>query len=186
MCSGIVIAFLVQTLGIGLGYVFLDGETGEPRSFRVAGNNVLEGMLTTDMNAEVLEEITAYITENSSEYGQKELILYGNIPGLSYYLDMPPAIYTTWADLDSNPYERLLEELLEIGRRVGDNREERPLVVITPQLDAFLAGNEEAMDFWGTDRAECEKDQKLNAVGNFLSENSYEQVFANEAFIIYR
>lgn len=186
MCSGIVIAFLVQTLGIGLGYVFLDGETGEPRSFRVAGNNVLEGMLTTDMNAEVLEEITAYITENSSEYGQKELILYGNIPGLSYYLDMPPAIYTTWADLDSNPYERLLEELLEIGRRVGDDREERPLVVITPQLDAFLAGNEEAMDFWGTDRAECEKDQKLNAVGNFLSENSYEQVFANEAFIIYR
>lgn len=183
MCAGIVIAFFVQAVGLGFGYVFLDGETGETRSFRVTGNHVLEGMLTTNMNGEVLEEITAYMTENMAEYGKKGLILYGNIPGLAYYLDMPPAIYTTWADLDSNPYDRLEEELSEISLGMGDDR---PLVVITPELDAFLAGNEEAMDFWGTDRAACEQDKKLGVIGRFLSENAYEQVFANEAFIVYK
>ena len=186
MCTGMVLGFFVQALGIGFGYVFLDGEMGEPRIFRVAENKVLEGMRTNELNAEVLEEITAYMIENYAEYGQKELILYGNIPGLAYYLDMPPAIYTTWADLDSNPYERLQEELLEISESKGDNREERPLVVITPRLDAFLAENEQAMEFWGTDRAACEQDEKLGAIGSFLMENSYEQVFANEAFVIYR
>lgn len=186
MCMGMVLGFFVQALGIGCGYVFLDGEMGELRIFRVAENKVLEGMRTNELNAEVLEEITAYMIENHAEYGQKELILYGNIPGLAYYLDMPPAIYTTWADLDSNPYERLQEELLEISESKGDNREERPLVVITPRLDAFLAENEQAMEFWGTDRAACEQDEKLGAIGSFLMENSYEQVFANEAFVIYR
>ena len=78
---------------------------------------------------------------------------------------MPPAIYTTWADLDSNPYDRLEEELSEISLGMGDDR---PLVVITPELDAFLAGNEEAMDFWGTDRAACEQDKKLGVIGRFL------------------
>ena len=99
---------------------------------------------------------------------------------------MPPAIYTTWAYLDSNPYERLQEELLEISKNKGSNQEERPLVVITPQLDAYLAENEQAMEFWGTDRAACEQDEKLRAIGSFLTENSYEQVLANEAFVIYR
>ncbi len=186
MCSGILIAFFIQAVGLGFGYVFLDGETGETRSCRVAENRVLDGMLTTGLNAEVLEEITVFMTENQSEYGQKELILYGNIPGLAYYLNMPPAIYTTWADLDSNPLERLREELWEITESKGSNWEERPLVIITPQLDAYFAGNEQAMSYWGTDAADCEQDEKLSAIGEFLTENEYEQVFANEAFVVYR
>lgn len=186
MCSGILIAFFIQAVGLGFGYVFLDGETGETRSYRVAENRVLDGMLTTGLNAEALEEITVFMAENQSEYGQKELILYGNIPGLAYYLNMPPAIYTTWADLDSNPLERLREELWEITESKGSNWEERPLVIITPQLDAYFAGNEQAMSYWGTDAADCEQDEKLSAIGEFLTENEYEQVFANEAFVVYR
>lgn len=186
MCSGILIAFFIQAVGLGFGYVFLDGETGETRSYRVAENRVLDGMLTTGLNAEALEEITVFMAENQSEYGQKELILYGNIPGLAYYLNMPPAIYTTWADLDSNPLERLREELWEITESKGSNWEERPLVIITPQLDAYFAGNEQAMSYWGTDAADCEQDEKLTAIGEFLTENEYEQVFANEAFVVYR
>lgn len=185
MCAGILAAFFVQAIGIGFGYVFLDGELGEPRIFRVGENRVLEGMRTSALNGEVLEEITVFMLENRSEYGQKELVLYGNIPGLSYYLDMPPAIYTTWADLDSNPYERLCEELLSITQNRGSNAEERPLVVITPSLAAWLSKDEQAMDFWGTDRTFCEQDKKLAAIGEFLEVNAYEEVFANEAFVVY-
>lgn len=185
MCAGILAAFFVQAIGIGFGYVFLDGELGEPRIFRVGENRVLEGMRTSALNGEVLEEITVFMLENRSEYGQKELVLYGNIPGLSYYLDMPPAIYTTWADLDSNPYERLCEELLSITQNRGSNAGERPLVVITPSLAAWLSQDEQAMDFWGTDRVYCGQDKKLAAIGEFLEVNAYREVFANEAFVVY-
>ncbi len=186
MCSGILIAFFIQALGIGFGYVFADGEMGEPRIFHVAENPVLEGMRTNEMTAEVLEEITVFMLENSSEYGRKDLILYGNIPGLAYYLNMPPAIDTTWADLDSYPLERLMEELERISKSRGSDKKERPLVVLTPQIDAFLAGNEQAMEFWGTDRAAYGQDKKLEMINRFLAENAYEQVFSNEAFVVYR
>ena len=107
MLSGIMIAFLIQAVGIGCHYVFLDGETGEERRFHVADNSVLAGMYTGEMNAETLEEISAFMTENKAEYADKKLILYGNIPGLAYYLDKPPAIYTTWADLDTSSLSQL-------------------------------------------------------------------------------
>ena len=186
MCAGILAAFFIQAMGIGACYVFLDGELGEPRIFRVGENPVLEVMRTSSLSAEVLEEISVFMLENRLEYAQKELVLYGNIPGLSYYLDMPPAIYTTWADLDSNPYERLEEELLAITQSRGRDTEKRPLVVITPGLAAWFAGDEQAMDFWGTDRTSCGQDKKLAAIGEFLEVNTYEQVFANEAFVVYR
>lgn len=186
MCAGILAAFFIQALGIGACYVFLDGELGEPRIFRVGENPVLEGMRTSSLSGEVLEEISVFMLENRLEYAQKELVLYGNIPGLSYYLDMPSAIYTTWADLASNPYERLKEELLAITQSRGRDAEKRPLVVITPGLAAWFAGDEQAMDFWGTDRAYCEQDKKLAAIVEFLEVNAYEQVFANEAFVVYR
>ncbi|MCM1125411.1 MAG: hypothetical protein NC429_02980 [Lachnospiraceae bacterium] len=186
MCAGVLTAFMVQALGIGVGYVFLDGELGEPRIFRVAENPVLAGMRTSSLNSEVLEEISVFMLENYSEYVGKELILYGNIPGLSYYLDMPPAIYTTWADLDSNPYERLKEELLAISRDRAASPAERPLVIITPGLAAYLSGDESVMEFWGVNPADYEKDLKLAAIGEFLESNVYEEVFANEAFVVYQ
>ncbi len=186
MCAGVLVAFLIQALGIGVCYVFLDGELGEPRVFGVAENPVLAGMRTSSLNGEVLEEISVFMLENCSEYAQKELVLYGNIPGLSYYLDMPSAIYTTWADLDSNPYDRLKEELLAITEDRGDNIEGRPLVVITPGLAAYLSADEQAMDFWGVNPEDCEQDQKLAAIEEFLQVNAYEQVFANEAFVVYQ
>ena len=66
------------------------------------------------------------------------------------------------------------------------DKKERPLVVLTPQIDAFLAGNEQAMEFWGTDRAAYGQDKKLEMINCFLAENAYEQVFSNEAFVVYR
>ena len=185
MFSAILIAFFIQAIGIGCGYVFLDGEMGEARSYQVEGNSVLEGMHTTAVNAEVLEEITTYMTENKAEYENKELILFGNIPGLAYYLDKAPAIYTSWADLDTNPLARLKDDLAEITATTGNNEQVRPLVILTPQLAAYLSGDEEAMNYWGTDKDSCAGNEKLYAISQFMNDNSYEQAFANEAFVIY-
>lgn len=184
MLSAILLAFFVQAVGIGCCYVFLDGETGEKREYKVAENRVLQGMYTNEMNAETLEEITFFMTENQGEYGDKKLILYGNIPALSYYLDKPPAISTTWADLDTSSLEQLKKELEELSRAAKQG-EESPLVILTPALAAYLSGDKKAVEWWGSDKEALAQDEKLRAIQEFMIENSYEQAFANEAFVVY-
>jgi len=184
MLSAILLAFFVQAVGIGCCYVFLDGETGEKREYKVAENRVLQGMYTNEMNAETLEEITFFMTENQGEYGDKKLILYGNIPALAYYLDKPPAISTTWADLDTSSLEQLKKELEELSRAAKQG-EESPLVILTPALAAYLSGDKKAVEWWGSDKEALAQDEKLRAIQEFMIENSYEQAFANEAFVVY-
>lgn len=185
MAAGVLAAFFVQAVGIGFGYVFLDGETGEKRDYKVAANPVLQGMYTSEMNAETLDEISYFMTEHKAEYEDKKLILYGNIPGLSYYLDKPPAIDTAWADLDSYSFSRFKEELAGITQALSGGVGERPLVIITPVLAAYLSGDEEAMAWWGVDQESCAGDEKLDAIRGFMEENAYQQVFANESFAVY-
>ncbi len=185
MFSGMMIAFFVQALGVGCQYVFLDGETGEPRVYKVAANPVLHGMHTSEMNGETLEEISRFMTEHRAEYESKKLILYGNIPGLSYYLDKEPAIYTAWADLNTNSLERLEEELQELAGLYKENHKDRPLVILSPPLAAYLSGEEKTIAWWGVDVESCKKDEKLKAIEDYMEAGAYEQVFGNEAFVVY-
>lgn len=185
MVSAMVLAFLVQSLGLGVCYVFKDGETGEKRSMKVINNQVLQGMYTTPANAETLDELSIFMTEHEAEYEEKELILYGNIPGLSYYLDKAPAVFTSWADLDTNSLELLCEELQDISKELGEKKAERPLVILTPGLAAYLSEDAEGMEWFGIDADLCSKDEKLSAIGTFIKENNYEQVFANEAYVVF-
>ena len=190
MVSAALIAFFIQAMGVGFCYVFMDGEMGEERNHQVEANPVLSGMYTNGLNSETLEEISVFMMENKAEYQDKGLILYGDIPGLSYYLDHPPAIYTSWPDLATNSLSQLQQELKEISAELKsskeDGKEKRPLVIITPDLAAFYRQDEAAMEWFGTDREACSGDEKLEAILNFVKENSYEEIFANEAFVVYQ
>ena len=62
---------------------------------------------------------------------------------------------------------------------------QRPLVIMTPAIDAYFSGNSDAMAFWGADKESYDKDEKLSAIRYFMEKNAYSQVFANEAFVIY-
>ena len=168
MVSAMVLAFLVQSIGLLFCYVFLDGETGEKRDSKVTDNQVLAGMYTNSANADALSALSRFMEERESEYAGKELILYGNIPGLSYYLDRESAVFTSWPDLDTNSFTRLnksLEDINEWMHAKGAGVEsDRPLVIL------------------GTNASEGEK---LDAILAFMSENNYEQAFENDAFVVY-
>ncbi len=168
MVFAMVIMFLVQSVGLGFGYVFRDGENGEVRNRTVMHNEVLSGMYTSALNAETLDELGIFMIEHESEYADKELILYGNIPGLSYYLDRAPAIFTSWPDLASSSKEQLVEELTQISGAISE-KGERPLVILTPEIE-------------NKDTAE---DEKLLAIMQFIDKNEYARVFDNEAFVLY-
>ena len=171
MASAMVLAFFVQSIGLGCFYVFLDGEDGKKRTGIITENPVLKGMYTTDLNGETLSELSAFMTENEEQYTGKKLILYGNIPGLSYYLDRAPAIFTSWPDLDTNSYERLKTDLDKLSGLMAEKGAERPLVIVSPYCwEDNLSGG---------------KDEKLSAIRDFMDENDYRQVFENEAYVVY-
>lgn len=168
MVSAMVLAFFVQSMGLLVCYVFLDGETGEKRDSRVMHNQVLAGMYTNAANADALSSLSGFMAEKDSEYEGKKLILYGNIPGLSYYLDRESAVFSSWPDLDTNSFARLQESLENINEwmhgKGGGIGADRPLVIL------------------GGDPPEGEK---LDAILAFMSENKYEKVFENGAFAVY-
>ena len=94
-------------------------------------------------------------------------------------------MYTTWPDLNTNSLVQLSEELTAVSQEIKTGDIERPLVVMTPAIDAYFSGNDDAMVFWGTDRESYDQDQKLHAIWDFMEENAYRQTFANEAFVVY-
>ncbi len=179
MTTAMVIAFLIQAVGIGCNYVFLDGEDGQKRDTTVEGSRILRGMKTNAGNAGTLEELNTFMLENNTEYRNKKVILYGNIPGLSYYLHKAPAVYTSWADLDTNSYERLAEDLNTLNQTMTE--ENRPLVIFSEEIMAQvldLQGN-------GTEGDGSVWEQKLKVILDFMTANGYRMVFGNEKYVIF-
>lgn len=169
MCAAVVLAFLIQALGVGCRYVFLNGEGGERLDTSVEGSRILKGMKTDAFTAETLEEINTFLLEKNTQYAEKNVILYGNIPGLAYYLDKAPAIYTTWPDLDTNSYERLVEDLESVTGEISKTGN-RPLVILSSQQQV----------------SENEMQQKKRAeIERFMIQNQYTEVFSNEKFVVY-
>lgn len=126
---------------------------------------VLAGMYTSQANAESLESLFAYL-QSHEELDGKELILYGNIPGLSYYLDRPCAIRTSWPDLDTSSYEDLKSDLNALSTKIAltDIDKPTPLVILA---------------------ADAQEGDKLSAIRDFMEEYSYQLAFQNERFLVY-
>ena len=179
MTMAMVIAFLIQAVGIGCNYVFLDGEDGHKRDTTVEGSRILRGMKTNAGNAGTLEELNTFMLENNTEYRNKKVILYGNIPGLSYYLHKAPAVYTSWADLDTNSYERLAEDLNTLNQTMTE--ENRPLVIFSEEIMAQVLDLQEN----GMTGDGSVWEQKLKAILDFLTENEYRKAFENEKYAVF-
>lgn len=108
----ILLMTFVQGIGFGCHYVFRDGIYGEKRLYTVDNSPVLKGMHTTKENAESLEGLIDFCQKNG--IGEEPLLFWGDAPGLSYILDTPSAIFTTWPEIPSNTYgalDKALEEL---------------------------------------------------------------------------
>ena len=85
-----------------------------------------------------------------------EILIYGDLPGLSYYLQLPPAISSTWPNLESYPAAEFTAQLEKLK---AENR--KPFVVV----------------------AHCEEqnEEKEKALTAFLEELNYSQTMASGA-----
>ncbi len=150
---------LVQGIGFGCNYVFRDGIYGEERLYTVNNSPVLKGMYTTEENAESLTGLIDFCGKNG--VGEKPLLFWGDAPGLSYILDTPSAIFTTWPEIPSNSYGELDRALKEL--------EWNPDIILHNEP--------------GRDIVEGEK---TDLILDYIAEYHYTCIYENNCYKIYR
>lgn len=155
----IILMTFVQGIGFGCTYVFRDGIYGDKRDARVENSRILKGMYTTRENAESLTELIAFCEENSVT--ESPVLLWGDAPGLSYILDVPSAIFTTWPEIPSNTYAALEEALSGLTWQ--------PAVILHNDTGKPMAEGE-----------------KSDLILDYIAEHPYEKIFENNNYKIYR
>lgn len=175
---------IFQSVCFGQIFVFRDGMHGEVRDTKITQNAIVRGMYTNRENAEAIEEITAFA--NEKRLSESEVLLYGKIPAMSYILNIPPAISTSWPDLNSYEYETMVLEMEELERK-GSN----PVILISSAVSAWIT---EDMETWQTlaegqsdlDIEEWKADKKLMLMKKYMQTYKYTETFSNQKFAVYQ
>ncbi len=160
--AGCLLVLAVQSIGFGSVFIFRDGSNTEKRDTKIENNGILKGMYTTKASGTDLEEIISFWEKSDFQGQNTSVILYGDVPGLSYLLDAPSAITSTWANLES--YNRTFwdRDFAEVEKGIDKSR---PVVI---------RGNRYV--------PEDEKGELLNL---FLEKYEYQEIFANETVTMY-
>ncbi len=176
--------FLFQSTLFGAEFVFVEA-TGAQEVTGVAENNeVLKGVKMSPERAQWMTEISAYVEEEQLQ--GREVILYGWLPSLSYYLQMPSA-FNPWSDLDSYSVSRMQQDLQEVEDEIAEGTEP-PVIIIEKDYWEYLNGGTEALKASGATEKKIttiEQDSKWLLIVEFMEKYGYEQTFINEKFAVY-
>lgn len=155
--------FLVQSVAFGTVFVFQEATGAQDASASVENNQMLKGVVMSPERAEWMEEISAYVEEK--ELQGREVILYGQIPALSYYLQMPSA-FNPWSDLRSYSLETMKKDMEKVRDELEAGTGERPVII------AENSGG-------------ISEDAKWQLIVDFMEDYEYQKTFENEKFVIW-
>lgn len=174
--KGLLTAFLCMCLfqfgGFGTRFVFAEATGVSHATASVENNDILRNIKMSPDKARWLTELSGYVEEQGL-WG-REVILYGYVPSLSYYLQMPPA-FNSWSDLRSYGYDVMAGDLEEEERRIREENGEKPVVLVDytwkePEHDV------ERKRLW---------EEKWKLILDFMDRNGYELTWQNDRFAIY-
>lgn len=177
---------LFQFAGFGAGFVFAEATGVRDAGSYVENNDILENVRMSPEKARWVGELSDFADKNGLK-GQ-EVILYGSIPALSYYLEMPSA-FNPWSDLDSYGHEVMEEELEKLAEAIGEHGALRPVIIIENRYVLYGEGGLAALEAAETPEKTVRKmaeDMKWPLLWRFMEELGYEQAFRNEKFAVYR
>ena len=155
--------FLLQSIGFGTRFVFVEGNGIKKVDAKIVNNAILKGIYTNEERAQWISEISDYVSKQ--ELTGREVLLYGNIPALSFYLQMP-ATFNPWSDLLSYSQESMEEAMVEMDDNLDDEAD-MP-VVILDQSRLSVTG-----------------DPKLDMIKDFIKKYGYIMSFSNEKFALF-
>lgn len=166
----VLVCTAVQSILFGIGFVFHDqGAQGGNSRIALQCSNTGAGLATTENKKEALEELDEYLCQNN--LNKKQVILYGDIPSIAYLFDMESAVFTTWADLDSNGIDFLEADLNHLS---GETAPEALPVIIFGRSSVESLTEVDGLAY-----------QKLVLIMDFAEGNGYRQCFGNEAYTVF-
>lgn len=110
-------------IGFGNTYVYTEAGSVRERTAKLDNHPILKGVYMTQSKADILGGISDYVMEN--HLTGREVILYNMNPGLSFYLQMPPA-FNCWISLGSYSGEKLEKDLEESAKEAI-----QPIIILT-------------------------------------------------------
>lgn len=183
---GVFLALMIcQSVGFGTKFVFVETRGATQTVAEVSNNEVLAGIKMNPERAEWLEELTAYVQDQGLQ-GQ-EVILYGQVPSLSFYLQMPSA-FNPWSDLRSYTFTRMQESMGQVSAELratlaasseGDDVDAPVVIVEKNYYETVKDMQTNAPD--ATDAAVL----KWSLIGDFMEEFGYGLIFENEKFVVF-
>ena len=183
--GGFFLLFFIQVGLFGRSFVFAEGTGVQELSAQVTNNETLKGVWMSEERAGWMQEISEYV--NTGELAGKDVLLYGQIPALSYYLQMPAA-FNPWPDLDSYQIAQMEEDMLKMQERMDADATYRPVVLLEKKYAIYLEEGEAALKAMQPTEKEWEyivDNPKLTLIGKFMEDYGYEKTFENEKFVIY-
>lgn len=171
------------------GAVFVFAEsTGVRNAYSYVENiPVLQGIRMNEDKSRWMTELGQYVEDEELE--GREVILYGQIPSLSFYLQMPSA-FNPWSDLDSYSVEQMELDLSATAEAMELNPEYRPVIIIEREYITYLSGGDSALrDLLGLGEARISEiigDKKWPLLLEFMEEQDYRPDFSNGKFTVYR
>lgn len=150
--------------------VFCEAYGGKNLHTKIVNNDILKGMKTSPDRAKEIENLTSFVQEEGLK--EKELLLYGGIPSMAYYLDMP-FVFTAWPDLRSYNREVLVQNLKELEQQVAAGEKELPILLLGNPQGTVL--NQEDAEI---------ADEKLLILQRFAVRNHYIVKYESEKFVL--
>lgn len=175
---------LLQGTMFGWTYVFSESDGGENLHTKIENNDILKGMRTSPDRAQVFAEISEYVSKEGLK-GQ-EVILYGQIPAMSYYLEMPFAI-SSWPDLPSYNYSVMEADLKEVRSRI-ETGQAAPVILVEKVPGTYLAEGREGLAALGSADSVAdalETDKKLALLKQMIEKYGYTVTFSNDKFVLF-
>ncbi len=174
-----------QSVGFGTKFVFVETRGATQTEAEVSNNDVLTGIKMNPERAEWLEELTAYVDEQQLQ--GHEVILYGQVPSLSFYLQMPSA-FNSWSDLRSYTFARMQESMEQVSAELSatlaassDGDDVNAPVVIVEKNFHETVKDMQANDLNEIDAAVL----KWSLIADFMEDFGYEMTFDNEKFVVF-
>lgn len=197
--AAVFLAVLAQSIGFGLTFSFRGAREGEKRDTKIEKNGILKGMVTNREKAEAIEGLTLYWQERFGEVPSslgtdsgQELLLFGHIPGVSYFLNTPTAISTSWPDLASYAYQTFKQEMDALQDDITGGEREKPVLIVSYGVAAVVENDANAMEWYaeymesGEDAPEVMAESpKLAYLKEFMERCGYVRTYGNQRFVVY-
>ena len=185
LLGGFFLLFFVQVGLFGRNFAFAEGTGIQDIDAQVTNNETLKGVWMSEERAGWMQGISEYVNERG--LAGRDVLIYGQIPALSYYLQMPAA-FNPWPDLDSYQSGQLEQDMLKMQERMDADASYRPVVLLEKKYAVYLEAGEnalEALQPTEKERSLIVDNPKLLLIGKFMEDYGYEKTFENEKFVIY-